>query len=119
MTKEIQQNIVDLLKNDFNNMVGETDQEKIKLAAENMLKGLMEGPGQIISNYKVEIVEESPEIQIIRAVMEEPNDTINLVITVQQPPINYIEHTFNVGPDTDLDKIDEVIKELNDESDNK
>ena len=109
-------NISDLLKNRIY-MSDSTDKEKVKQVVESTLKSLMNGSDQIISNYKVEIVEDSPEIQIIREVLEEPNDTINFNIVIQQPPINYIEFTFNVEPGIDLDKIDEIIEEINDEPD--
>jgi hypothetical protein len=111
---DVEQKITDLLKNSIMS-AGIIDREKIKQSIEKTLKGLMDGPDQVINNFKVDVVVDSPEIQIIREVMEELNDEVNVMVTIQPPPINYIEYTFNIEPDTDSNKLDEIIEEINDE----
>ena len=53
-----------------------------------------------MSSYEVNMIEESPEMKIIREVMEEPNDTMNFDVKIQYvKPISYIKINLMIEND--------------------
>lgn len=112
--EKFEKHIVDIIKS---NLLAyhATDRNKIKQSVINTLKDLTEND-KSINSFKVELIEEPPEIQLIREVMEELCDQVHLNITIQPPPLTYICHTFNIEPEANSNSLtDKTIKEPEDQ----